>query len=124
MSKVLHIGKHLPSALQASFAFPTPAISLTVEHSYERHALRVILALLALCLFAYLYFVSASILNVIARREATTHMASLRNVISASEQRYFELSQAITPERGTTIGLSTISETSYVYRPGNTALAQ
>lgn len=123
MSRVLKIHKHIPSALQASFAFPERRFSLVAEHPYERTAVRWLFVLLAVLLCGYVYFVTASILNVIARKEAVADIARTQNAISSLEQRYFTLSQAVTPERGVGLGLSQVSSVSYVYRPGNTAMA-
>lgn len=123
MSKVLHISKHIPSALQGSFLFPVPAISLTVEHPLESKLLRALLIVLALLLCGYLYFVSVCILNVMARKEASVHAASVQNAIASLEEEYFALSESVTEVRGASLGLHPIRKTSYVYRPGNTALA-
>lgn len=121
MSKVLRIGRHIPSALQGSFSFPVRAISLTIEHPLERVAFRTALMLLAILLCGYLYFVSASILNVMARKEAAVAAASVQNAIATFEQQYFVLSDKVTQERGIAMGLHPVNEVSYVYRPGNTA---
>ena len=95
---------------------------LAIEHPLEAVVLRVLIVTLGLCLSAYLYLVAASVLNVIAQKEAVSDAVQLESSIGKLEQQYFTLSQDITPEAGTSIGLAPITQTSYVYRPGNVGL--
>ncbi|MBI4079870.1 hypothetical protein HY414_01400 [Candidatus Kaiserbacteria bacterium] len=73
--------------------------------------------------FAYVYFVGATILNVIARKEALAQTVNLATAVSQLESEYFALAQALGPEDGSRLGLSPVSDTLYVYRPGNAAAA-
>lgn len=94
-----------------------------MEHPAEAIALRVVGMLLVLVVCGYLYFVTASILNVIARKEALSRVTVIQGTIGGSEQRYFELSNGISPEMGGALGLAPINQQHYVYRPGNIGAA-
>ena len=96
---------------------------LAIEHPLERRLWAVFFAALAILFFAYLYFVASSVMNIVARKEADARATDLQGSIGALEQRYFELSQALTPESASTLGLSPVKKTAYVYRPGNSASA-
>ena len=96
---------------------------LSVEYSYERIAFRVLFALLGIILCSYLYFVGASVLNIIARKEAARSSAAVQGSIALLEKEYFKLSEAVTPLSGVSLGLSQVNDTDYVYRPGATASA-
>lgn len=97
---------------------------LSIEYSFERVAFRVLFALLGIILCGYLYFVGASVLNIIARKEASRSSVSLQSTIAGLEKQYFALTDAVTPESASTLGLSTVNSTAYVYRPGATASAR
>ena len=118
---------HKPSIFQGklefSYANPT-SFSLSVEHPSERIAFRTLLALLFLLVFGYIYFVGSSVLNIIARKEALVKAAQISASIGDSERDYFAMSQKITPEAGTALGLIPVSNTAYVYRPGTVGQAQ
>ncbi len=94
-----------------------------MEYPVERRLLYYLSIALAVLFSGYLYFVSASVLNVIARKEAVRKTAEIRSVIGSLEQRYFELSEDMTPETARRLGLSAVPQTSYVYRPGTVGLA-
>lgn len=94
-----------------------------MEHPTEAIALRVLSVAFILVVCGYLYFVSASILNVIARKEALTRISVIQGTIGGSEQRYFELSKGISPASGPALGLAPIGKQAYVYRPGNVGAA-
>ncbi len=97
---------------------------LSLEYTYERVAFRVLFAILGVLLCGYLYFVGASVLNIIARKEATRSSAALQSSIAGLEKQYFALSDEVTPESGSSLGLAPVSGTDYVYRPGATASAR
>jgi hypothetical protein len=124
MKTAVKISKHIPSVLQGSLDFsPGRTISLSIEHPTESVLLRWLVALVVVFLCAYVYFVSLSVLNVIARKEALASIAKLQSAISLMERDYFALSQRVVPSEGASLGLAPISAISYVYRPGNTAMA-
>lgn len=85
--------------------------------------MRGLVLLLALISSLYLYFVAASVLNIIAKKEAASNSASLQSAIGQLEGEYFSLSQSVTPEAALSLGLTPLSQTSYVFEAGNTAAA-
>ncbi len=115
------ISKHVPSIFQGrlDFASGKHGISLSIEHPLESAVLRVLFLALFVLIGGYLYFVSASILDVIARKEALSHIAKIQGSIGGLEQEYFTLSKAISSKSGERLGLAPVSEQVYVYRPGN-----
>ena len=96
---------------------------LAFEHPLERAAMRAMSAVLVILFLGYLYFVGASVLNIIARKEATAQTATLQSAIASMEQQYFALSQSVDSRTEVELGLSPVSGTHYVYRPGNAASA-
>lgn len=96
---------------------------LAIEFSLERHLVRVLLLTLAVFLVGYLYCVGASVLNIIARKEASSKTVQLQSSIAELEQQYFILNQGIDKNNELALGLAPVSSTEYVYRPGSTASA-
>jgi len=120
----LKISRHVPSVFQGSLDFSGGrSFSLSIEHPLEPMIFRGLFGCLAFLLCLYLYFVTASVLNVIAREDAGAKTAVLQNSISQKEQSYFALIQDLRPQTGVSLGLSPVQSTSYVYRPGLTAAA-
>ena len=109
--------KKIPHQLHTEF------LALSIEHPYERLVLRYLLAIFCACLCGYLYFVSSSVLNVIAQREADQYAQKLEGRIGTLEQRYFALSHEVTPQNAALLGLVPIQKTAYVYRPGSVGIA-
>lgn len=97
---------------------------LSIEYPYERVAFRVLFAVLGIILCGYLYFVGASVLNIIARKEASRASQGIQSTIARLEKEYFVLSESVTPDSGIVLGLSPVRATDYVYRPGATASAR
>ena len=124
MKKFLKISKYKPSVFQGRFDFSASAgASLTVEHPVERHVVRILSVVLVALICGYLYFVSASVLNVMSRRDALAHIAQIQGSIGGLEQQYFTLSHGVSPTAGAGLGLAPVSATHYVYRPGNVGAA-
>jgi len=98
--------------------------SLTVEHPAERVLFKTLIAALALLTVGYVYFVSASVLNVIARKDAVRETASLESKVSLLERDYYAATAALTPSSGERLGLSPVSNTRYVHRPGVVGVAE
>ena len=123
--QLLKISKYKPSIFQGKLDFASGhhGISLSIEHPLERTIVRALIAILIALMCGYLYFVSASVLNVMARKEALGHIAKLQGTIGGSEQQYFTLSHAISPSAGASLGLRPLAKTQYVYRPGNVGTA-
>lgn len=126
MGRVLKISKYKPSVFQGSLRFSAKraGFSLTAEHPAERFLFRVLAIVLLGLIGGYMYFVSASVLNVIARKEAVSQMASLGSTVSLLERDYFAATAAITPRAGVRLGLSPVSNTRYVHRPGTVSAAE
>ena len=129
-TRIQKISKYRPSIFQGRFDFSLASrsyrgrgLSLTIEHPGERYALKFFAATLTVLTCAYVYFVGASILNVIARKDAQVQIASLASAVSDLERDYFSSSQELGPEDGERLGLSPVSNTVYVHRPGNAAAA-
>ena len=122
-SHALKISKYKPSSSQGKLNLfvSERRTLLAVEHPYERLVRQALFCVLAICILAYLYFVAASILNIMARKEADTSTLALQTKIAQLEGNYFALSNAVNPSTAGAIGLAPVSTTEYVYRPGNAA---
>jgi hypothetical protein len=119
MNRHSKISKYAPSVLQGKIDFTSVAeMSFGGERSLERLTLRILVVFVVFLACTYLYFVTASVLHVMARREALSRIDAVQGSIGSLEQQYFSLSQGITPDVGQTIGLAPAQKTSYVYRPG------
>ena len=94
------------------------------EHPLEHTAFRSLIAVLFILISAYLYFVTASVLNVIARKEALSQSTRLGTAIGAYERDYFAISQTVKPDAGLPLGLFPVANTAYVYRPGTVRQAE
>ena len=103
-------------------AVTKPHTSLAIEYPAERIILRTLLALIVVLAFCYLYFVSSSIINIMARKEALSRSAKIDASIGALEGEYFALTQEINPQNAVAIGLSPIANTDYVTRPGTVGM--
>ncbi len=120
----IQISKYAPSIFQGKIAFAAPRqFSLTIEHPAERIAFRVLAGALLLLGLTYLYFVSATVLNVVARRQASVQSTKLATDVSLLESQYFAASEDVKPENAGELGLVPVAHTAYVYRPGNAAAA-
>ncbi len=104
-------------------AVSKPRTALAIEYPAERVILRTLIALLVILAVCYLYFVSASIINIMARKEALARSAKIDASIGALEGDYFALTQEITPQSAVAIGLTPIQNTDYVERPGTVGMA-
>ena len=96
---------------------------LTIEHPLERRILSMLSFVLVFMLAGYLYLVTSSILNIVARKEALANARSLESGIGSLEQEYLALSEQVSPEFGVLLGLAPISHTAYVRRPGSLSAA-
>lgn len=119
--RVYHkISKYQPSLSQGRFAFSAPrGFSLAHEHPSERLIAKTLLAALVAFSLLYLYFITATVLNVMARKDALGGISRIQGSIGALEQEYFALSQSVDPGEAPELGLSPVSDTDYVYRLGN-----
>ena len=95
--------------------------SLSIEHPYERAAFRLLAGLVAIFAVGYMYFVAASVLNVMARTAYDRQSVAIEGDIGMLEQRYLYLTSAVRQDAAQEFGLVPVNETSYVYRPGPSA---
>ena len=119
----LKISKYKPSAAQGKlnlFVRERHTL-LAVEHPYERVIRQALFILLLTLILGYLYFVAASILNIMARKEADTSTLALQTKIAKMEGDYFAMSSAVDASTAGSAGLAPVHSTQYVYRPGNAA---
>jgi hypothetical protein len=125
MGRLKSISKYRPSIFQTSLDFSSARESMTlaVEHPYESAFLRALMLILLVLCAGYLYFVGASVLNIIARKEAGTETTRLQSAIAVMEQEYFALSHSVDESIATSIGLTNLRDTQYVYRPGTAVAA-
>ncbi len=124
-ARIHKISKHAPSIFQGRLNFDTArhGLSLMMEHPYERILARCLTIAVVTLVAGYLYFVSGSVLNVMARKDALTQVTKIQGAIGGLEQQYFALSQDVTPSTGGVLGLAPVENTQYVYRPGNVGAA-
>ncbi|MBI5470025.1 hypothetical protein HY968_01755 [Candidatus Kaiserbacteria bacterium] len=95
-----------------------------IEHPRERFFMQIFLTAIIVLLCIYLYLVCASVLNVMARREARASSKTLQGSIGALEQKYFALSEGITTDVAASLGLAPIERTAYVHRPGAVGIVE
>jgi hypothetical protein len=118
------ISRYTPSIFQGTLEFSRArGISLSSQHPMENIIVKALFITLVVLLCGYLYFVGSSVMNIIARKEADTQTVQLQSSIATLEQKYFALGQSIGPDNEANLGLIPISNTEYVYRPGNAASA-
>ncbi|HVU75680.1 MAG TPA: hypothetical protein VHD38_02515 [Candidatus Paceibacterota bacterium] len=124
-NKLQKISKYRPSVLQGrlDLAAGKGGFSLSIEHPAEQRVFRILCVVLAALLCGYLYFVSASILNIMAQREADSSLAQVQSSIASLEQEYFALDEHVDQSIASSLGLTSVSGTQYVYVPGNAASA-
>ncbi|MEK7509656.1 MAG: hypothetical protein AAB605_03010 [Patescibacteria group bacterium] len=84
----------------------------------EHYAFQGLVFVLVACVFAYGYFVSLSIMNVVTHKEAIVESDRLQSEVSMLEEEYFALAKEVTPEMAGRLGLTSVSDTSFVRRPG------
>jgi hypothetical protein len=123
--RTFHISHLKPSIFQGRLDFDAVSkkrtSALAIEYPAERVAFVLFAVVLGVLVFAYFYFVVASVLNVISRKEADASATTLQESIGSLEGQYFALSQSLTPQEASDMGLAPVKETQYVYRPGNAA---
>ncbi len=120
------ISRHAPSIFQGRLnlaAAAKPHVALSIEYAAERVIMRSLVALLVALALLYLYFVSASVVNIMARKEALAQSGQIEGSIGSLEGQYFSLSQAITPQAEAALGLVPVTNTAYVDRPNDVGIA-
>lgn len=94
-----------------------------MEYPAEALVLKGLCFALVIVSCLYLYFVAASVLNIIARKEANASSVAIQGRIGDLERTFFDLSQNVGEQQAIAMGLAPVTQTAYVYRPGNTASA-
>lgn len=115
------ISRYRPSLLQGrmDFSAARAEFSLVSEHPLEQQLSRSLVVALCLVAALYLYFVSASILNIIAQKEASARAARTQGTLASLESQYFALGKDMTQSAASSLGLSPVDDPAYVYVPGN-----
>ena len=90
----------------------------------EQYLLHMLILGIGLCVVGYAYFVSLSIMNVIAHKEAIAESDRLQSAVGLLEQDYFQLSKNVTPALAAQLGMTETSDTTFVRRPGAVGSAQ
>lgn len=90
--------------------------ALSLELPHENSILRVLFIAIAAVIAMYLYLVSASVMNVMAQREADHTAAVLESDIGLLESEYFAINQKLTLAHAHKIGLRPIENETFVYR--------
>lgn len=119
------VSTYTPHILQGTLRLEwgKPRAGLAREFQLERRALAAAATVLGILVCAYLALVAATILNIMGRNQAERRVEAIGNNIASLEERYLALSKRVTPEEASRLGLAPIDSVSYVYRPGNAALA-
>lgn len=89
---------------------------LSHEFRVERVLLRTTIALLIGMLGLYVYFITDSALSVIAKNEAERNSVQLESTVGELETKLFAMSEAITPESASTLGLIPVEDKHFVRR--------
>jgi hypothetical protein len=121
-NKTYRVSKHTPSVFQGRLNLAVaskPRMALSIEYPAERMIFRGLVAVLIVLAMCYLYFVSASVINIIAQKEAMSQTSRIEGSIGALEGQYFTLSQSITAQAAVAMGLTSISvkDIAYIDRP-------
>ena len=125
MGKFKKISKYTPSILQGSLDFSAArkSFSLTAEHPLESAFVRALLGIVVVLACAYLYFVGASILHIVARKEAGVETTKLQSSVAVMERDFFAIAHSVDESVAGTMGLITVKDTAYVYEPGTAVAA-
>lgn len=95
----------------------------TTPYARKRTVFFALLAVLFILFGTYIYFVSASIVHVIVRKEVDQNMAQVSSQISDLESRYIEAKHAIDEERIAALGFVESPERVYIQKaPTNLVL--
>ena len=90
--------------------------TLSSAHPLELVAVRVMSGVVLLLIVAYVYGISASTFNIIARKQAESSAGVVRSSLAQLNAEYYTLTQGLTQSRAKTLGLSELREASYVTR--------
>jgi hypothetical protein len=125
--RIQKISKYTPSIFQGrldmSTIASTPHTAFAMEYPKERYILQTLILMLVACFALYLYFVSSSVVHVMERKDALARANTIESTISTLENTYFTLSQGLTAQEGSHIGLVPITNIVYVHREGRVGVA-
>jgi hypothetical protein len=116
------ISKHTPSLFQGRLSFPGPGV-MSFEFPVEMYVRRTLFFALSLLLVGYLYAVCATVLNIVARKEAIALAEQKAQVVASLEKEYFASVKKLTIEDGASLSLKPVEATSFVRIPAHTALS-
>ncbi len=124
-NNIQKISRYAPHKLQGALQLEVarPRAGLAREFAFERRAISIFSILLITLVLAYVYFVASSVFAVMARADADRNIRTAETNLASMEQKYLTSSSAISKQTADSEGLMNLGEISYVYRPGNTALA-
>ena len=119
------ISKYTPGILQGVLQLEVerPRTGLAREFAIERRAVSILTVSLVILIAAYLYLVASSIFNVMGRAEAERSIRVIGSNVATLEQQYLALSNSVSSASAAAQGLADVHDVSYVYRPGNAAMA-
>lgn len=91
------------------------------EYAFEPVMRRLLVIIAIFSALTYVYFVSASVVHIVARKDAETTLSRTATEVAELESQYFALSKDITRERAATLGLVPVEDTQFVNRIVRTA---
>ena len=89
---------------------------LFFEHALEKRVRLIATALVIVFALLYAYFVSSSVLHVIARKEASAEMVRTQSAIAQLESEYFAFSERVSAAGAERLGLAPIGQKQFVTR--------
>lgn len=92
----------------------------THVYQHERHFFYAALALLIVGIAGYMYFVSASVVHVVVRKEIDREIASFGSNVSQLESQYIEAQHLVSNDIATQHGFVRTTDTIYIDRTAST----
>ena len=94
------------------------SISIAVAHTQdlEKKLFWSLIAMLVLMLVMYVFFVNATVMNIVGRQTAERAASSVNSHISDLESQYLALASGITPEYAHSIGFAETKTEAYATR--------
>ena len=94
-------------------------------YAQERALVTLAGAFVALAFLMYMYFLCASVVNVVMRKDTDTRIAAVSSRITALQARYSDAEARITRDTAASLGLTTPVSKTYVNRkPSNLVLGK
>lgn len=88
-------------------------LSYSAEYYSQKRAVWFLISLCAVSIGVYMYFVSASIVNVVVREETEQRVQETRSAIGALEREYLKVRQDITLAHAESAGFVAVSQKTY-----------